>query len=201
MKSFRDQISEYLSTSQSVSSLSSKTDALIIEKYSPKGSGGKEIFSGKFIPGKIYVSKYNTNTKINEKIRWINRFPFFFFLSEEKIGDEIIIKAIDLNITPPEYRAQILEKIYEQFYQTIKQNLRDPKSLQQEILLKSADLQILLKDTGYNFSITGFKKRFFSDLKIIDYEDWHKLVYLGASSIDGQPINSIYNDYKSKLKI
>jgi hypothetical protein len=201
VKSFREKISEYLSTSPSVSALSSKTDDLIVKKYSPTGNGGIESFSGSFIPGKIYVGKYNTNSKTNEKVKFINRLPFFFFISEEKIGGEIIIKAIDLNTTPPEYRAQILEKIYEQFFETIKQNSKDPKKSQQEILLRSADLQTLLKDTGYNFSVTGFKKRYFSDLKIIDYDDWHKLVYLSASSIEGQPINSIYNDYKSKLKI
>lgn len=201
MKNFREQISDYLSSSPSVSSLSKKTDDFFIEKYSLEGKGGIESFPGKFTPGKIYVGKYSTNSKPSEKIKWINRYPLFFFLSEEKIGDEIIIKAIDLNVTPPDHRAQILEKIFDYFYQTIKQNSNNPKSEQKEILLKSSDLQILLKETGYSFSVTGFKKRFFSNLKIVDYQDWHKLVYLNVSSIEGQPLNLIYNDYKSKLKI
>jgi hypothetical protein len=199
VKNFQDKISEYLSSSPSISQLSSKTNDFFVKKYSIDGNGGNEKFSGNFIPGKIYVGKYNTDSKISEKIKWINRYPLFYFISEEKIGNEIIIKAIDLNITPPENRGQILEKIHQYFYQTIKENSLQPKSPQKEILLKSKDLEILLEGTGYKFSVTGFKKRNFSDLKVVDYEDWHKLVYLNISSVDGEAINTIYNNYRSKL--
>jgi len=199
VKSFKDQISEYLTSSPSISSLSSKTDQIFIDKYSINGDGGEEQFNGVFVPGKIYVGKYNTDSKVNEKIRWINRYPFFIFFSEEKIGDEIIIKGIDLNVTPPEYRAQILEKIHNQFFQLIKENSNNLKGPQQAIMIKPGDIERLLFGTGYKFSFTGFKKRFFSNVKVIDYPDWPKLVYLNISSIEGQPINSIYNDYKSKL--
>lgn len=200
MRSFEEQVKLFRESAQSISQLSQITLNTFSDKYSLNGNGGKEKFSG-FLPGKIYTGLYMTDSKLSEKNTWINKYPLFFFIGEEKIGNEVILKAIDLNITPPDFRSQILRRIFDEFQNQISENEKNLASGQTEIILRSNDLNSLLVNTGYKFSVTGFKKKFFSNVKVIDYEDWVKIPYFSATSIEGIPINSIYSDYKSKLKL
>lgn len=199
---FREKIIEYRKQSPSVSSLSNKTDLFFLEKYGNEGKGGKIKYNGVLYPGSIYFFNYNTDSKITEKTKFINRNPLVLYISSERVGQEIILKCVDLTITPPEQRVQILQSLYEKFSNILENN--EKKSLKGEfpdpILLTSKDLPQIFKGTGYNFSFVGFKFKFMDKIKPIDYEDWHKLPYLKYSLIQGTSINEIYNDYRSKLK-
>lgn len=198
----REKIIEYRGESPSVSTLANKTDIFFLEKYGSRGKGGEIKYKGTLIPGVIYSFNYDTDSKITEKIKFINRNPLVLYISSERIGQETVVKCIDLTITPPEQRIQILCSLYDKFPQTIESNLK--KSLDGDspdpILLKSKELSQIFKGTGYNFSLFGFKFKHMSQIKPIDYEDWSKIPYLKYSLIQGTPINEIYNDYRLKLK-
>lgn len=200
---FREKIIEYRKESSSVSSLSTKTDLFFLEKYGTRGKGGRLKYSGTLFPGSIYFFNYNTDSKLGENVKFIDRNPLVLYISSEKIGQDIIIKCIDLTITPPEQRLQILEKFYDKFSSILDSNSK--KSFEGEspdsIRLTSKDLPLIFKNTGYNFSFIGFKLQFMENIKMIDIEDWHKLPYLKYSLIQGTPINEIYSDYRSKLKV
>jgi len=199
---FREKIIQYRKEAPSVSSLSTKTDLFFLEKYGNGGQGGKLKYNGALYPGSIYFFDYNTDSKISEKVEFINRNPLVLYISSEKVGQELVVKCIDLTITPPEQRVEILQKLYEKFSLVLENNEKKTSKgeFPDPILLTSKDLPQIFKGTGYNFSFVGFKFKFMSQIKPIDYEDWYKLPYLKYTLIQGTPINEIYSDYRSKLK-
>jgi hypothetical protein len=199
VKSFEEQIKDLRETSQSISLLSEESNKFFTEKYSPSGKGGVEKFSS-FLSGKIYFAEYLTPSKISDRIQFINRYPLFLFLSEEKTGNETIVKVIDLNIVPPESRGQIIKKIYDFYSETINANQSQIPVNQKSLELNGKSLSLLLEGTGYSFAVTGFKKQYLRNVKVVDYQDWVKLPYLNVSNIQGLPVNSIYTIYRSKLK-
>ena len=142
MKTFIDQLIEIKGNSQSVSSLSSEINKYIGEKYSPRSKGGLEDFKS-FISGKIYFAEYSTPTKLSDSVKYINRYPMFLFISEEKVGNDTICKVIDLNVIPPDLRGEILMKIFDFYFQKISGNEKNVNSNQQSLNLDGKSLQIL----------------------------------------------------------
>lgn len=199
---FREQIIEYRKQASSIGGLSAITDTFFLEKYGVRGTGGSLKFDGVLVPGNVYFFTYETDSKPSDKISFIDRNPLILYISSEKIGNEIVIKSIDLTITPPENRLEILKNFWDKFSQTIELNSKETSKGRKpsEIRLSSKDLPQLFQNTGYNLSFTGFKYKFMKDIKFVDYSDWAKLPYLKYSSIQGIPINEIYSNYRSKLK-
>jgi hypothetical protein len=198
---FREKVIEYRKEASSVASLSTKTDLYFLEKYGNNGEGGKIKYSGILVPGSIYFFGYNTDVRPDEKVKFVDRNPLILYISSEKVGQDIIVKAIDLTITPPEQRLEILQKYWDQFKGTLENN--EKSSLKgnppEPIRLTSKDLPRLFEGTGYNFAFRGFKIKFMENIKLVDYDDWYKLPYLKYSLIQGMSINEIYSDYRSKL--
>jgi hypothetical protein len=199
---FKEQLLEYRNSSESLPSLSNKTDLYFLEKYGTDGPGGEYTENRILIPGGIYFFKYSTNLRVDEKVKYINRNPLIFYLSSERVGENIIIKSIDLTLTPPEQRLEILKTIWEKFQPEIEENQKKIKRGESPnpIRIKSGDLQTLLRETGYKSSFCGFNYRFMSEIKWIDYSDWHKLPFLKYTLVQGLSVGEIYNNYRSKIK-
>lgn len=201
MKTFEEQVKDYRKGSSSISSLSSDTDVYFSERYGVNGIGGEEKFYDTYLNGKIYTGEYLTNSEISGKIKYINRYPLFLFIDEERRGDLTVLRSIDLNVIPPDYRGKILMRIFDQFYSVIRENSEKVPNSQQPFKLPITSLKNLLNGTGYSKALTGFKKGYMRNIKIVDYQDWCKIPYLSDSTIQGLPINTIYNDYRSKLNL
>ena len=199
MKTFEEQVKEYRNTASSISLLSTNTDSYFSEVYGVSGSGGEEQFLDNYINGKIYTGEYLTDSKVGKKHRYINRYPLFLFIDQQRVGDTTILRSLDLNIIPPDYRGQILMRIFSQFYQLIKENQEGIPNSQQPLRLSLSSLPALLNGTGYSYALTGFKKTYLRGVKIVNYKDWCKIPYLSEALVQGLPVNSIYNDYRSKL--
>ena len=199
MKPFDDQVREYRDTASSISLLSTNTDTYFSDVYGVSGSGGVEKFLDNYINGKIYTGEYLTDSKVDKEHKFINRYPLFLFIDQQRMGDTTILRSLDLNVIPPDQRGQILMRIFNQFYQLIKENQKNVPNSQQPLRLTLAFLGTLLNGTGYSYALTGFKKTYFKGVKVVNYTDWCKIPYLSESMIQGLPINSIYSDYRSKL--
>lgn len=198
----KEQIVQYRDEAPSISSLATKTDMHFLGKYGARGEGSSYKYNGTLFPGNLYFFSYQTDSKLSDKVQFINRNPLIFYISAERVGQETIVKGIDLTITPPEQRVEIIQRIAEKFQGEIGEG---EKSTQKggspvQIRLDSKDLSGLLSGTGYNFSVTGFKMKFMSDIKWIDYSDWSKIPFLKYSLVQGISINEIYSNYRSKLK-
>lgn len=199
---FREKIIEYRKGSPSVSSLSNKTDLYFLEKYGSNGKGSEFKFDGILYPGSVYFFNYNTDSKISENTKFINRNPLVLYISSEKINQDLIVKSIDLTITPPDQRIEILQRFQDNFSKILDNNEKKISSSESPdpIFLTSKDLPRIFKGTGYNFSFSAFKFKFMSSIKFVDYSDWPKIPYLRYSLVQGTSINEIYNDYRLKLK-
>ena len=192
---FREQIIEYRKEAPSVASLATKTDLYFLDKYGSGGPGGTLKFTGTMIPGNVYFFNYDTDTELSQKVQYINRNPLILYISSERIGKDIIVKSIDLTLTPPEQRLEILQNFWDKFQPTMEANQkRVAKGETPE------EIRLMFKDTGYSAAFTGFKFRFMKNVKLVDYADWCKLPFLKYTSVQGLPINEIYTNYRSKLK-
>ena len=199
---FKEKIIEYRKEAPSVASLSTKTDLFFLEKYGNRGEGGDFKYNGTLFPGTIYFFNYGTDSKISDKVKYINRNPLILYISSERVGQEIIVKGIDLITTPPEQRLEILQIFVDKFSLEVEENSKAVSKGQTPIPIRISgkDIPQLFKGTGYNFSLKGFKFSSMDQIKPIDYNDWYKLPYLKYSSIQGASIEEIYNNYRSKLK-
>jgi hypothetical protein len=119
---FKEQIIEYRKTDPSIPSLSTKTDVYFLNKYGTDKKGGDFKYDRVLIPGNIYFFTYPTNTELSEKVKFINRNPLILYISSERVGEEIIVKSIDLTLTPPEQRLEILQKFWDKFQSIIESN-------------------------------------------------------------------------------
>lgn len=200
MIDFQDQAKKLKSKFQSLSQLTASVNEEFVQKYGPNSKEASEQFSS-FRSGKIYFALYATKSKPDEKTPFINRYPCFLFLSEERTPSGIICKILDLTIIPPDYRAEILTRITSTFGEIIQENIRNAQAFQMPLNLKGENLQKILKGTGYEFAIFGFRKENLRDIKIVDYSDWVKIPYLNQASLEGLSLNQIYTEYKSKIKI
>ena len=198
---FKEQIIEYRKSASSVSSLATNTDLFFLDKYGVNGKGGGYKFNGTLIPGNVYFFTYETNAEVSEKVPFIDRNPLILYLSSEKVGNDIVIKSIDLTVTPPEQRLEILQKFYDQFKPSIEEGIKKVErgGSPSVIRVESRNISPLFGGTGYNTSFTGFKYKFMKDIKWVDYSDWSKLPFLKYSSVQGLSINEIYTNYRSKL--
>ena len=198
---FREQVIEYRKSAPSVSALSTNTDLYFLGKYGVNSKGAEYKFDGTLIPGNIYFFTYDTNTEISEKVQFIDRNPLILYLSSEKVGENIVVKSIDLTVTPPEQRLEIIQKFYDQFKPLVEEGIKKVGNggSPSTIRVESRNIPPLFKGTGYNTSFTGFKYRFMKDIKWISYSDWAKLPFLKYSSVQGLSINEIYTNYRSKL--
>ena len=198
---FKEQIIEYRKSASSVSSLATNTDLFFLDKYGVNGKGVGYKFNGTLIPGNVYFFTYETNAEVSEKVPFIDRNPLILYLSSEKVGNDIVIKSIDLTVTPPEQRLEILQKFYDQFKPSIDEGIKKVErgGSPSAIRVETRNISPLFRGTGYNTSFTGFKYKFMKDIKWVGYSDWHKLPFLKYSSVQGLSINEIYTNYRSKL--
>lgn len=198
---YSESVLEYKNSFRDMGKLVSNTDDIFKKKYFPGGKSDKKFYPP-FIPGQIYSFFYPTDSKVSEKRPFINRNPIVLCTdSHSSKNDGIILKGIDLVVTPPLRRIEILSKIFDSFSNVISTNDSSYKSGTnvKPILLDDKFLDKAIPNTGYLSSLFGFKSKFIRDVKIVDLEDWFKIPYLGHSIIEGLNVQGIYKQYESKL--
>ncbi len=199
MKSLDEQIKELRNSFPSVASISTDSNKLFKEKYGSDKPGGEKKFDGNFIPGLIYSADYLTKSQPSKNHPFIDRKPLFLFVKSDRYLNGEILVSLDLGIIPPDFRGEIISKIWEQFSPLISENAKSISS--QPILDLYNSLRIILNGTGWQNSLTGFKREYVGNIKVVDYSDWVRIPYLSDFKIEGQSIPSIYNDYRSKLNV
>ena len=178
----------------------SNTDKVFESKYFSSGKPDKK-FTMPFVSGEIYSFVYNTDSKIDEKRKFINRNPIVLCtgIFSNKSGN--IMKGIDLITVPNLMRVTILGRVYDNNIDLLNNNEKSysGKSERINIDLRDEVLKSLLIGTGYNNSLFGFKTKFISDPKVIDLDDWQKIPYLKRDFLEGFTQESIYKQYQMKL--
>ncbi len=198
---YSESVLQYKKEFNSIAELVKNTDDVFSEKYFSGGSSGK-IFSPPFIPGEIYAFPYPTDSELSDKRKFIDRNPIVLCTDSYQTPENgVILRGIDLIVTPPEYRIKILGKIYDNFSSLIEknQNYYTKGSAISPLPLTNVNLKNMLANTGYEFSLFGFKTKFIREIHVLDLEDWYKLPYLRRADVEGLDLQGIYKEYQSKL--
>lgn len=196
---FKNKVEEYKNEFKSQADRVKSTDRFFEDKYY-YGPGFGPKFNPPFVPGTIYSFIYNTDSKISQERKFINRNPFLLCTDYTRGDKGVVIIGIDLITVPPTERIEILSRIYDNYMNTIQQNEESLKKggRQTPILLKSSILERLLRNTEYQKSLFGFKQQFITDVNIVEISDWCKIPYLKRSLIEGMSLDEIYREYKAK---
>jgi hypothetical protein len=169
-------------------------------KYIPTGTEPiEEKFSGAFIPGKIYVFDYFTETKISSSNKFIDYNPIALFCETNVVNGDSIDFFIDINVIPMEYRNQIIDRIYSAYEAEIKNNIKNITGPQKPLDVRYGTIKNLLGRTGFEFAYSGFKRKYMRNVRVIDYKDWPMVLYLNINKIKGDSINEIYRRYRAKM--
>jgi hypothetical protein len=203
--SFSEKIKSYKDGFISQSEVVSKTDEYFISSYIKLSNKDfrPEKFDGQFLPGKIYIFRYNPKQKPDDgkkkEKEFINRLPIVLAFDVKKSKDlNNILYGSDLIATPPDERVKILERVYD-FSETIIDSNKKSGS-QSPVNLSGDNVKSLLKGTGYIGSTKGFDISSMSEVYVIGYDDWKKIPYLSVALLQGSSPIEIYNSYRSKLK-
>lgn len=196
--SYKSLVESYKNEFRNQTDLVKSTDKTFADKY----SNGDIGFSPPFIPGTIYYFKYNTTTEISKDRSFINRNPLVLCTDYIRGDNGSILIGIDLITVPPFERIEIISRVYDTFNNTIESNesFLNKGGKQTPILFRNGVLDRLMRGTGYSKSLFGFKLDFIDSVIELKLEDWSKIPYLRASSIEGKSVEEIYKEYKVKLK-
>ncbi len=203
MKKYSESVLEYKNKFKSVQEAVNSTNDLFLNKYFyPKSQGGDKKFSLPFIPGQIYSFYYATSSEVNEKRKFIDRNPILLCTDYFSLADGgYILKGIDLIVTPPKRRVDILAKLFDNYHNVLTRNqeLYERGGNLTPIALKDSFLERIFSNSGYKNSLFGFKLPSIRDVNLIPLEDWFKLPYLSESLVEGLQTPGIYSEYESKL--
>jgi hypothetical protein len=176
------------------------TNKIFNSKYFSGGKTDKK-FNEPFVAGEIYSFVYNTDSKVTEKRKFINKNPVVLCTGIFSNKTGTIMKGIDLVTVPNLIRVTILGRVYDNNLDSIKNNndSYSGKSSRIDIDLSDNTLKSLLVGTGYQNALFGFKTKFINDPKVIDLDDWQKIPYLKQDFLEGLTAESIYKQYQLKL--
>lgn len=198
---YTDLVLEYKNDPKNTGNIYDITNSAFLSKYF-KNSNPDRKFKPPFISGEIYSFNYQTDSKITDKRPFIDRMPLVMCTDIFETKESgLIIKGIDLITVPLRNRIDIIGRIYDSFNEQVKANdvSYTKGGSKSPINLKDKVLANLLKNTGYNQALFGFKAKFIKEVKIIDVSDWSKIPYLTVNSIEGLNVQEIYKQYQSKL--
>lgn len=188
---YSEKVLEYKDSFEGLTQTVKSVDSLFDSKYYPN-SKENSTFKPPFFSGQIYSFSYKTISKLSDERKFINRNPVVLCTDSFNNKEGLILKGIDLITVPPNFRLEILKRIYDVF-------LKDLTSGGIPLPLNDKNLSSFLSGTGYQQSLFGFKTSFFGDVYTVSIEDWPKLPYLSKSFIEGSTLQSIYTEYKKKL--
>ena len=198
---YKDLVLKYKEDETSSRNIFTSTNDLFLSKYF-KNDSPDISFIPPFIPGEIYSFRYLTDSEISKKRPFVDRMPLVICTDVfNTLESGTVIKGIDLITVPNIIRVDIIERIYNNFYEQLlaNKNSYEKGSTKVPVNLKDPVLKNILKGTGYLNSHFGFKYKFIKNVKVISMEDWPKIPYLSFNVIEGLSIQGIYNEYRSKL--
>lgn len=198
---YKDLVLKYKEDETSSRNIFTSTNDLFLSKYF-KNDSPDISFVPPFIPGEIYSFRYLTDSEISKKRPFVDRMPLVICTDVfNTLESGTVIKGIDLITVPNIIRVDIIERIYDNFYEQLlaNKNSYERGSAKVPVNLKDPVLKNILKGTGYLNSHFGFKYKFIKNVKVISMEDWPKIPYLSFNMIEGLSIQGIYNEYRSKL--
>lgn len=142
----------------------------------------------RFMPGKIYVFRYDT--PITEDLQWWDRNPIVLALDPYK-GNEV---GINLNLLPVEIKETLLDDIHTKLVGQIKTSeTRAPEmALQQKgLTFTYKGAKRYLDRFGFGFAVRQYKPNLKRKQAVVSYENWAKIALCDFMEFEGTTVNAV----------
>jgi hypothetical protein len=159
-----------------------------------------------FLPGKIYVFKYNAKGKTT--LDYWDKHPIVLCLGMIQANKGKLMIGLNISWYPPVARKYIIEKIRQLYKSSYEKNMKAKSFNAKEqgpVYLDLYQLKVALDQFGLSFALRQYiPSRVISPKVCVCYEDWDKAIRLDqprifpelAINAPGTSLNSIYEDYK-----
>lgn len=153
----------------------------------------------RFVPGKIYVFRYDT-PKTEDYLAWWDRNPIVLALDPAGQND----CGINLNLLPTEVKEQMLDGIYDKLQGQINTQLTraaDNAQAQGGLTLNYSSAKAYLDQFGFGFAVRQYIPTLKQKQAVVSYENWHLISLCDFIDLEGASIPSIrrqFSDYNKK---
>ena len=151
-----------------------------------------------FIPGKIYVFRYD-NPKTQQYLAWWDRNPIVLAL--DPVGQNDC--GINLNLIPVEIKEQMLDDIYTKLAGTIKTETtraKDNAEAQGRLPMTYESAKRYLDRYGFGFAVRQYVPTLKKKQAVVSYENWHMIALCDFIELEGASIASIQRQFKDYNK-
>jgi hypothetical protein len=204
-KKISEQWKDYLKNSGSMDAAMKASFSLYKNKYTgtPRENAPKEKHEAKlFFPGRIYTFQYMTPEMPSKDRPFIDRKPVILSLGQIPKNGKIFEVGIDFNLVPHKFRIFILDKFYNMYKSSLQQNNNLVNSGKRSSVRYKIDYLVAKKifdGTGWHLAFQTFDMQKMKEVKLIDYEDYVKMISLDTKGIQGAPIGKIFDNYITRV--
>lgn len=192
MKPFKDQFEDYRLSVSGLASIAEDSFMFWFKNFTNQKS---ELNPNNLLPGKFYSFEYNDT--LDKRKKFINKRPVIFFSGFINSADKQTFSGIDIILIPPIFRLALfsrIQSVYQDFIQSnLKKSQNGEKSGQLPLKTDYETLNIIFNGIPYKNSYRMWDLKKVRDVVEIPYEDWTRIIYLHTRSIEGSPIEEIYN--------
>jgi hypothetical protein len=152
-----------------------------------------------FIPGKIYVFRYD-NPKTEQYLAWWDRNPVVLAL-DPVAGNDC---GINLNLLPVEIKEKLLDDIYTRLSGSIKTlttRAKDDANAQGRLQMTYTGAKSYLDRYGFGFAVRQYIPMLKRKQAVVSYENWHLIALCDFIELEGASLASIqrqFRDYNKK---
>jgi hypothetical protein len=150
-------------------------------------------YGERFLPGKIYVFRYDT--PITENIEWWDRNPVVLALDPYN-GNDV---GINLNMLPQDVKETMLDDLHIKLNGQIKsqetKSSKDAKA-QGQLNLTYSGAKRYLDKYGCGFAVRQYKPKLKAKQAVVSYENWSKIVLCNFADFEGISEIDVFAMYK-----
>lgn len=154
--------------------------------------------STRFLPGKIYVFRYDP--KYKDTLEWWDRNPVVLALNSKDSND----LGINLNLLPVVVKEELLDFVYDRLEGSIKNQtmgLNSGNALTQgHITLTYDGAAAFLERFGFDFAIRRYIPNRKNSQAVVAYEEWPRITLCDFIDLNGASAGSIKWRFRNHLR-
>lgn len=153
-----------------------------------------------FVPGKIYVFKYEKPKGI-DRLPWWDMNPVVLALDPTENKNDL---GINLNLLPIGVKEDLLDFVYDRMKAQIENQMKGKSAnnanTQGPLKFTYDGAKKFLADYGFDFAIRQYIPQLKADQKVVAYEKWADIALCDFMSLNGTTIAKVQEAFRNHLK-
>lgn len=153
---------------------------------------------GKFMPGKIYVFRYE-NPVGKDTLPWWDENPVVLALDGANGNDF----GINLNLLPKKVKIELLDFVYDRMETQIKiqtmGRLAENARLQPQLMLSYSGAKSFLERYGFDFALRQYVTNRKSSQAVVAYEHWSRIAICDFMDLNGTTVGAVRAYFRKHL--